>query len=175
VDTNAWYNTAVQNALDKGLMAGTSANTFEPNAKLTRAMVVQILYSMEGKPAVSGAANFSDVAADAWYAAAVKWASDNGIVAGMGDGTFAPNANVTREQLAVILMGYAKAEGKNVSATADLAAYADASSVSTWAEAGMKWAVGSGIISGKTATTLDAQGTATRAEVAQMILKFEAI
>ena len=175
VDVNAWYNNAVQNALDKGLMAGTSSTTFAPNAKLTRAMVVQILYSMEGKPAVSGAADFSDVAANDWFAAAVKWASDNKIVAGMGDGTFAPNANVTREQLAVILMGYAKAEGKNVSAAADLAAYADASSVSTWAEAGMKWAVGSGIISGKTATTLDAQGTATRAEVAQMILKFEAI
>ena len=175
VDAAAWYYPAVKNALDKGLMSGTSATTFAPNAQLTRAMVVQILYSMEGKPAVTGTANFSDVAANDWFAAAVKWAADNGIVSGMGDGTFAPNANVTREQLAVILMGYAKAEGKNVSATADLAAYTDASSISSWAEAAVKWAVGSNVMSGKTAATLDPTGTATRAEMAQMILKFETL
>ena len=173
LDPNAWYYAAVQNALDKGLMAGTGAGIFSPNAKLTRAMVVQILYSMEGKPTVSGSPNFTDVAANAWYAAAVKWAADNGIVSGMGNGTFAPNANVTREQLALILMGYAKAEGRDVSAATNLAPYTDASRISAWAQSGMKWAVGAGIISGRTATTLDPLGTATRAEMAQMILKFE--
>ena len=138
-------------------------------------MIVQILYSMAGKPAVSGAANFSDVADGDWYAAAVKWASDSNVVAGMGDGTFAPNANVTREQLALILMGYARAAGKDVSAVADLSPYGDASRISPWAESGVKWAVGAGIMSGKSANVLDPAGTATRAEVAQMIMKFEAI
>jgi len=147
----------------------TPVTPVTPATKLTRAMLVQMLYELEGKPAVSGTANFSDVAASANYAAAVKWASDNGVVAGMGDGTFAPNANVTREQLAVILMGYAKSEGKNVSATTDLAVYADAANVSSWAEAAMKWAVASGVMTGKTATTLDPKGTATNAEVAKML------
>jgi len=175
LDPNAWYYAAVQNALNKGLMAGTGAGIFSPNAKLTRGMVVQILYSMEGKPAVSGTANFTDVAANAWYAAAVKWASDNGIVAGMGNGTFAPNANVTREQLALILMGYAKAEGRDVSVgeNTNILSYDDALTISEWAFPGLQWAVGAGVISGRTPTTLDPLGTATRAEMAQMILKFE--
>lgn len=165
-----WYYDAVEYTVEKGLLSGMSTNIFAPDTELSRAMVVQILYSMEGKPAVTGTSPFADVAEDAWYADAVKWAASQGIVDGVGDGRFAPEAQVTREQLALILFGYA---GSPDAPAQDLTGFADAGQVSAWSADALRWAVGSNIISGKTGNVLNAQGTATRAEVAQMIMKFD--
>lgn len=166
VSKNDWFYDAVQDAVDMGLMAGVSANRFDPKGTVTRAMVAQVLYAREGKPAVSGAAAISDVPANAWFHDAMQWAKAQGVIAGYPDGRMEPNAPVTREQLAVILHSYAQKKGMDVSKTADLAGYADASSVSSWAKNAMSWAVGSGLISGRSATTLAPAGSATRAECA---------
>ena len=166
VSKNDWFYDAVQDAVDMGLMAGVSANRFDPKGTVTRAMVAQVLYAREGKPAVSGAAAISDVPANAWFHDAMQWAKAQGVIAGYPDGRMEPNAPVTREQLAVLLHSYAQKKGMDVSKTADLAGYADASSVSSWAKNAMSWAVGSGLISGRSATTLAPAGSATRAECA---------
>ena len=172
LDTSKWYHAAVDFALNNGLMQGTSPTTFEPNTNVSRAMIVQILYNKEGKPAVSGASPFTDVADSAWYADAVKWASANDIVNGMGDGLFAPTNDVTREQAATILKRYA--EFKGVSGTSgSLDGFADKDAVSNYAKEAMSWAVGSKIINGVSATELQPKGTATRAQMAQMFLNFE--
>lgn len=169
---DAWYHTSVDFVLNRGIMTGTSGNTFEPNSNLTRAMVCTILYAMEGKPRAIYADEFSDVHAGDWYFDPVMWCSANAIVAGMGDGTFAPNSNVTREQLATMLRSYASYKGKDVSAQGDLSGFVDSSSISSWARENIAWAVGAGIISGRDGGMLAPQGTATRAEAATMFYKF---
>ena len=166
VSKNDWFYDAVQDAVDMGLMAGVSADRFDPNGTVTRAMVAQILYAREGKPAVSGAAAISDVPANAWFHDAMQWAKAQGVIAGYPDGRMEPNAPVTREQLAVILHSYAQKKGMDVSKPADLAGYADAANMSFWAKDAMSWAVGSGLISGRSASTLAPAGSATRAECA---------
>lgn len=166
VSKNDWFYDAVQDAVDMGLMAGVSADRFDPKGTVTRAMVAQILYAREGKPTVSGAAAISDVPANAWFHNAMQWAKGQGVIAGYLDGRMDPNAPVTREQLAVILHSYAQKKGMNVSKTADLSGYADSAAVSVWAKDAMSWAVGSGLISGRSATTLAPAGSATRAECA---------
>ena len=166
VSKNDWFYDAVQDAVDMGLMAGVSADRFDPKGTVTRAMVAQILYAREGKPTVSGAAAISDVPANAWFHNAMQWAKGQGVIAGYPDGRIDPNAPVTREQLAVILHSYAQKKGMNVSKTADLSGYADSAAVSVWAKDAMSWAVGSGLISGRSASTLAPAGSATRAECA---------
>lgn len=166
VSKSDWFYDAVQDAVDMGLMAGVSANRFDPKGTVTRAMAAQILYAREGKPAVSGAAAISDVPANAWFHDAMQWAKAQGVIAGYPDGRMEPNAPVTREQLAVILHSCAQKKGMDVSKTADLAGYADAANVSVWAKDAMSWAVGSGLISGRSASTLAPAGSATRAECA---------
>ena len=166
VSKNDWFYDAVQDAVDMGLMAGVSADRFDPNGTVTRAMVAQILYAWEGKPAVSGAAAISDVPANAWFHDAMQWAKAQGVIAGYPDGRMEPNAPVTREQLAVILHSYAQKKDMDLSKTAGLAGYADAADVSVWAKDAMSWAVGSGLISGRSASTLAPAGSATRAECA---------
>lgn len=166
VSKNDWFYDAVQDAVDMGLMAGVSADRFDPKGTVTRAMVAQILYAREGKPTVSGAAAISDVPANAWFHNAMQWAKGQGVIAGYPDGRMDPNAPVTREQLAVILHSYAQKKGMNVSKTADLSGYADSAAVSVWAKDAMSCAVGSGLISGRSATTLAPAGSATRAECA---------
>jgi hypothetical protein len=130
-----------------------------------------VLYRLEDEPA-AGATAFTDVNAAGYYAQVVAWASDGGIVTGPGDGTFVPNADITREQLAAMLYRYANAQGLDVSARGDLSSFMDAADVSTWANDALAWAVGSGIITGRSnpvGTELAPKGTATRAEVAAMI------
>ena len=166
VSKNDWFYDAVQDAVDMGLMAGVSADRFDPKGTVTRAMVAQILYAREGKPTVSGAAAISDVPANAWFHNAMQWAKGQGVIAGYPDGRMDPNAPVTREQLAVILHSYAQKKGMNVSKTADLSGYADSAAVSVWAKDAMSWAVGSGLISGRSASILAPAGSATRAECA---------
>ena len=168
VASGAWYYDAVSYVYANGLMDGTSATTFEPNANMTRAMLVTILWRMEGEPVVNYLMPFTDVDGGAWYAEAVRWASSEGIVEGVSDTSFAPNAEITREQLAAILWRYA---GEPATA-ANLAGYADGASVSAYAVDAMRWCVEHGIITGTTAATLEPQGTATRAQAAAMLMRF---
>lgn len=173
VKTTDWFAQAVQYVSSAKYMNGTSATTFEPNTKLSRAMMVQILYNMEGKPAVAESASYSDINDSDWYADAVAWAEDNDIVQGYGGGKFGATDALTREQAATILNRYAEFKGQDVSASANLSSYSDASKVSDWAKNAMQWAVGSKIISGTSATTLDPAGTATRAQMAQILMNMK--
>lgn len=158
VSKNNWYFDAVQYVLENGLMNGTSANEFSPNADTTRGMIVTILARLDGVD-TSGSSP--------WYAAGREWAMG----AGVSDGTNM-EGKITREQLAAMLYRYAKLKGYDVSASADISGYTDASSVSSWATDAMRWAVGAGLINGRTATTLAPQGNATRAEVAAILMRF---
>ena len=148
-------------------MSGTGSNTFAPGDNLTRAMLAQILYNNEGKPATSGN-SFTDVQSSAWYADAVTWATQKGIVSGYGNGQFGPNDNITREQLAVMLWRYA---GQPASST-ELDSFTDIDKANDYALTALRWAVEKGIISGKGSGTLDPTGNATRAEVAQMLMNY---
>ena len=166
---NAWYKDVVQYAYDNGLMTGVSDTEFAPEATTTRAMIVSILARLENVTSAE-AAGFADVSADDWYATAVNWAASAGVVSGTGDGNFSPNAAITREQLAAMLMNYSAWKGEDVSARADLSAYSD--QPSTWAEETMSWAIAEGLISGVTADQLQPQGNATRAQVAAILQRF---
>lgn len=168
VAPGAWYYDAVSYVYANGLMDGTSATTFAPDANMTRAMLVTILWRMEGEPVVNYLLPFTDVDDGAWYAEAVRWAASEGIVTGVSETSFAPNAEITREQLAAILYRYT---GEPATA-ANLAGYADGASVSAYAVDAMSWCVEHGIITGTTATTLEPQGTATRAQAAAMLMRF---
>ena len=166
---DAWYKDAVQYAYDNGLMTGVSDTEFAPEATTTRAMIVSILARLEGVTTAE-AAGFADVDDNDWYATAVNWAANVGVVNGYEDNTFQPNTAITREQLAAILMNYAAYKGYDVSNRADLTSYTD--QPSTWAEETMQWAVAEGLISGVTADTLQPQGAATRAQVAAILQRF---
>ena len=167
VAPDAWYIDAVQYAYDNGLMTGTSATMFEPNAASTRGMIVSILHRLEDSPVVNYLMTFDDVADGEWYAEAVRWAASENIVAGYSDAAFGPNDPITREQLAAILYNYAEWKGMNVSNRADLSRYID--QPSPWANDVMEWAVAEGLISGTSTTYLEPQGTATRAQVAAIL------
>ena len=169
---DAWYTDAVAYVYRHDLMAGYGENLFGPDDHLSRAQLCQILYNKEGRPAVTGSSVFTDVAGTAWYADAVIWANTNGIVGGYGGGVFGPEDNITREQLAAILYRYAQAKGYDTASGADLSAYGDASDVSSWAIPAMQWACGTGVIMGVTESTLLPQGSATRAQVATMLMRF---
>ena len=174
VKSSDWYYSAVQYVYSNQIMAGTSSTKFEPNSKLTRGMVVTMLWRMEGEPSVT-TNSFTDVKdSTAWYFKAVSWAAQNGIVNGVTTTTFAPNNNITREQLAAILYRYADYKGKDTAATKALTGYPDASSVSSYATTAMRWAVTKSIISGDSAGKLNPTGTATRAEAATMFQRFMA-
>ena len=166
-----WFYDPVCFVFENGLMTGTSATTFEPNTHLSRAMLVAVLHRLEGSPAAS-AGDFTDVASGDWYAQAVNWAASVGVVNGFDDGTFQPNAAITREQLAAILRNYAQYKGLDVSASGDLSTYTDADSVSDWAKESVEWVVGSGLIGGYEDSTLRPQGTTTRAEVASVLQRY---
>lgn len=167
-----WGKDVILEAVNGGLFRGTSATTFSPNAAVTRGMLVTVLHRMEGTPA-GGSQPFADVAAGAYYADAVAWAADKGIVAGMSATTFAPSASITREQMAAILYRYAQFKGFDVTGRADLTAFADAASISAYAKESISWANAEGLISGRGAAELAPQGTATRAEAASILVRFQ--
>lgn len=171
VPQNVWFASGVQFATEQGLFTGVSANEFAPYAPMTRAMLVTVLHRLDGEEA-AGTNGFADVLNGKWYTNAIAWASANGIVEGLSGNRFAPNAQITREQLAAILFRYAKACGYDVSARAELTAYADAAQVSAWASDAMRWAVASGLISGRSGAQLAPKGAATRAEVAVILMNF---
>ena len=171
VDTTQWYHEGVDYVIEKGMMNGTGTNTFEPNATTTRGMIVTILYRLEKEPA-AGTSPFADVAANQWYAKAVAWAAANGVVNGTSSTTFNPNDPITREQMAAILYRYASFKGYDVTGKADLASYTDASQISDYAKDAMSWANQAGLIGGVSATALQPQGSATRAQVATILMRF---
>ena len=171
VPSDAWYAEAVKYVMEQGLMNGTSETTFSPMLSMSRSMLVTVLYRLEGEPE-AGECPFTDVADGTWYTDAVAWAAANGIVTGTTETTFAPEAEITRESLAVILYRYAEMKEQAQGEKGDLTAFADGASVSDWAVDAMAWAVGEGILTGKSGNTLDPQGTATRAEVATILMRF---
>ena len=168
VAPGAWYKDAVQYAYDNGLMTGVSATEFAPEQTTTRAMIVSILARLENVTSAESA-GFADVD-DEWYATAVNWAASVGVVSGTGEGNFSPNAAITREQLAAMLMNYAAYKGEDVSARADLSAYSD--QPSAWAEETISWSVAEGLLTGVTADELQPQGNATRAQVAAILQRY---
>ena len=170
VPQTSWFADAVRYVTGKSLMNGTSTTAFSPNENMSRAMLATVLYRMSGETAEADS-SFGDVSASAYYAAAVNWASSKGIVNGTGADAFSPNASITREQLAAMLYRYAG----EPSVSADLSAYTDAVSISPYAEKAVEWCVAKGILSGKSATRLAPQDTATRAECAAMLQRFAAL
>ncbi len=172
VKTADWFYNDVKYVYEKGMMAGTAADVFAPNATTTRAMIVTILYRLEGSPAVTGTSAFVDVPAGQWYTDAVNWAAANQIVKGTSATTFAPNDSITREQMAAILYRYAQYKGYGVTKKADLSGYSDNGQVSAYAKDALAWANAAKLINGVTNTTLAPQGNATRAQVSAILHRF---
>lgn len=172
VDKNSWYGPAVDYVYNKGLMSGVSAEVFHPDASMSRAMLVTVLYSLAGKPAADNSEPFVDVNSSDWFQKPVMWAYNNGIVSGTSANTFDPNSNITREQMVAIFAKYAAYKGLKTPASANLNGYSDRTAISPYAVNAFKWAVSAGIISGTSATTLGPQGSATRAQCAVIMRQF---
>ncbi len=171
VPADSWYYDAVQYVTEKGMMNGTSDTTFSPMTTTSRAMIVTMLWRMEGSPVVHHAMDFSDVPSDAYYTEAVRWAASEKIVDGYGNGRFGANDPVMREQMAAILSRYAQHKGEDVSGQNDLSDFPDASSVSPYAKPAMSWAVETGLISG-VGSNLAPRSGASRVQVATMLMRF---
>ena len=169
-----WFYSAVKYTTDRGIFKGVSDTKFGPNMKLTRAMMVQTLYAMAGKPEVKHEVKFEDVAEDAWYADAVAWAYKHNIAVGYGNGKFGAEDNITRAQMAVMVWGYA---GKAAAEDQGLAGFVDAEDVAAWAKGAINWAVEKGLLSGIVIPggnlIMAPQATATRAEAAVMLSQLE--
>lgn len=172
IAAEAWYTDAVHYMKDHGIMNGTTDTTFAPNVALSRAMMAAVLYNMEGQPSASASDHFSDVAAGKWYSDAVNWAAENNIVSGLPNGTYAPDQALNREQMASILYRYAEYKGLAVEARTDLDHFSDADTIAPWARDVVEWAVAEKLISGTTATTLQPKTTATRAQVAAVLMNY---
>ena len=172
VAANAWYYDAVAYAYENGLMSGTASNLFSPNATTTRGMIVTMLYRLEGEPRVTTGSAFDDVDASMYYADAIAWANANGIVTGYDDTTFGPNDAITREQMAAILYRYAQYKGYRTTASADLSGYVDAGDVSAYALPALQWANAEGLVTGTSSNTLTPDGSAVRAQVATIFMRF---
>ena len=167
-----WFYDAVRCAYENGLMDGVGDSLFAPNSQTTRAQLVTILYRLAGEPEPGGDSGFSDVAAGTWYTDAVAWAAQNGIVNGVSDTEFAPGDDITREQLAAILYRYAACQGYDVSQRADLSGFGDASSISGYAQEALSWAHAQGLVLGFEDGSLRPQGTASRAQIAAVLMRF---
>ena len=176
VAPGAWYEGAVRYAYLHDIMEGMSATTFQPNGTLSRAMAVQIFYNLEGQPDISDenlGYPYEDVNAQAWYGDAVYWARLTGVATGYGDGTFQPTDSITRQEFAQMLYNYAKYKGYDLTAEGDLTAFPDGDSVQPWAETAMSWANGNELINGHDDGTIDAGGTAIRAQAASILMRFD--
>ena len=176
VAPGAWYESAVRYAYFHNIMEGMRETEFSPTTALTRAMAAQILYNLEGQPDLSSenlGYPYEDVDAQAWYGNAVYWARLTGVATGYGDGTFQPTDSITRQEFAQMLYNYAKYKGYDLTAEGDLSTFPDANSIADWAEAGMSWANGNQLINGHDDGTLEPDGTATRAQAASILMKFD--
>jgi hypothetical protein len=173
VDVEQWYYDSVENVVAKGYMIGIEANQFDVKGTANRAMIATILYRMAGEPKVTGAQIFPDVNPAAWYGPAAEWANTKGIMEGYTDGAFSPKKSITRQEIAVILYRFAKAEGIDVTKKAELSAFVDANSVADWAKDAMQWAVAEGLFEGNANKEINGKGEATRAEIAALVTRFE--
>lgn len=168
--TSDWYYEAVQYVYSAGLFNGVTDTTFSPYGGVTRGMLATVLYRLADSPSVSGSYGFSDVDSAMWYSLGISWASEVGVVTGMGDGTFSPDGMVTREQMALMLYRYVnEVLALNSEATGELSSFPDSGDISSWASEGLSWAVGAGILNGDTEGNLNPLGYATRAETAIML------
>ncbi len=171
VKESDWYYSSVKYVYEHKMMAGTSDTIFSPDMTTTRGMIVTILHRLDGKP-VAPASNFTDVEQNQYYTEAVAWASANGIVSGYGNGNFGPNDTITREQMASILYRYAQYKNYNTNNTNNLSNYTDVGEISPYAVTAIQWANGTGLITGVTNTTLVPKGSATRAQVSSILMRF---
>ena len=178
-DSGAWYHDGVHFCLENGLMIGFGDGIFKPNAPTTRAMLIVMLWRLNGSPVVNYALDFDDVAEDAWYTEAVRWAKSEGVAGGYGNGKFGPNDTLTREQMVTMLFRYAQCKGNDVSVGGDtnILSFGDATTVAEYAIPAMQWACGSGVVGGKDAADgsgliLDPKGSTTRAQMATMVMRF---
>ena len=167
-----WFYGDVMFVYENGLMLGTSKTLFSPHGTAMRGMMATILWRMEGSPVPKGKNSFTDVEAGKWYADAITWTAENGIFAGYGKDKFGPDDPITREQLAAIFYRYADYKGYDLTVKGDLDKFKDADKITDYAKTAMQWAVGSGLVKGKSCNLLDPQGTATRAEIAAMLHRF---
>ncbi len=174
VNIDEWYHEGIHYAIQNGMMNGTGAETFEPNTNVSRAMLVTVLWRAENEPIAAGASKFVDLEAGQYYVDAVKWANENGVVKGITETTFEPETAITREQFAAIMFRYANLKGYDVSIGEDtnILSYTDFDRISEYAIPAMQYAVGSGLIKGKSATTLNPADNATRAEMATILYRF---
>ena len=174
VDLNEgdWYHDSCVYTIENGLMTGIGENTFGPSHTLSRAMMLQILYNLEGRPQVTGTNRFVDVKNDWWYTDAIIWGTENGITHGIANDKFAPDNMITREQMVTMLFRYAAHKGIDTNVSVNLSVFADAGSISGYAKDAMAWAVAEGIVVGTGALTLEPQDTATRAEAATIMKRY---
>ena len=172
VSEKDWFYGDVMFVYENGLMLGASKTLFSPHGTATRGMMATILWRMEGSPAPKGKNSFTDVEAGKWYADAITWTAENGIFAGYGKDKFGPDDPITREQLAAIFYRYADYKGYDLTVKGNLDKFKDADKITDYAKTAMQWAVGSGLVKGKSGNLLDPQGTATRAEIAAMLHRF---
>ena len=172
VSEKDWFYNDAMFVYKNGLMLGTSKTLFSPHGTVTRGMMATILWRMEGSLAPKGENSFTDVEAGRWYADAITWAAENGIFAGYSMDKFGPDDPITREQLTAIFYRYADYKGYKLTVTGNLDKFEDADKITDYAKTVMQWAVGNGLIKGKSETLLDPQGTATRAEIAAMLHRF---
>lgn len=167
-----WFHESVRYVAENGLFSGTSDSTFEPNREMTRAMLVTVLYRMEGSPSVTEQSAFVDVSKDAYYANAVTWANKTGLVTGTESTVFAPDVAITGEQLATVLHRYATKRGYALHGKADITAFSDVAQITGYAQRSVEWAVSQGLLTGTTAQTLAPHGNATRAQVAAILMRY---
>ena len=168
VDADSWYADAAVYCRDNGLMSGTSTTTFSPDTPMTRAMLATVLYRLEGSPTVTGTDAFTDTVESNWYADAVLWASQNGIVSGYGGGLFGTNDPITREQLATILWRYSDSPSTDAGSS-----FADENAISSWADTAVDWARSNGYINGMEGNRFAPKGQATRAQVAAILMRYD--
>ena len=172
VHAGDWFDGAVKFVSSHELFLGITEDLFAPGYEMTRGMLVTVLWRLENRPEAAGNMAFDDVEDGAYYAEAVNWAAENGLVNGYGDGTFRPNRSITREEMAALLHRYMNYLGYEFTPVDSLDAFSDGDTVSAWAVDDVKWAVGAGMIAGRPDGTIDPQGTANRAEVATMFMRF---
>ena len=175
INTMEWYHNAVHYVLQKGIMSGTTTTTFSPDMSVTRGMMAQMIYAMEGRPATAPNASYRDVPSTMYYASAAAFVSANGIMTGYDGNTFGPEDQLTREQLATVLRSYAVYKKKQTTKTQDISSFNDASSVSFWAKDAVAWAVASGLMAGRDGGMLAPLDPIRRCEVAQMVMNFNTV
>lgn len=174
VKQDGWYHEAIDYVVEEGMMNGISDTLFAPNDSTTRAMIATILWRLEGSPEVDASMDYQDVVAGSWYEEAVRWATQAGVVEGYGNGTFLPNGDITREEMATMLYRYAEYKGVDTETVedADLDRFGDVASISAWAIDAMNWACGTGLIQGTPESNLEPGSGATRAEAAQLLRNY---